>query len=101
MSLVKCSECGSEVSDQATTCPSCGCPLNTQHGTTYSQTPVPASDDYDRNHTGLNILSFLIPLVGLILYIVYHSNQPIKAKGIGKWALIGFIVGVILSVFII
>tara|TARA_B100000579_G_scaffold173244_1_gene141217 strand:+ start:475 stop:777 length:303 start_codon:yes stop_codon:yes gene_type:complete len=26
MSLIKCSECGKEISDKATTCPNCGCP---------------------------------------------------------------------------
>lgn len=44
----------------------------------------------DQNSTGLNVLSFLIPLIGLILYLVYQKEQPIKAAGIGKWALIGF-----------
>ena len=27
MALVKCTECGKEVSDRATTCPNCGCPI--------------------------------------------------------------------------
>lgn len=27
MALIKCSECGKEVSDRATTCPHCGCPM--------------------------------------------------------------------------
>ena len=53
----------------------------------------------DGNSTGLNVISFLIPLVGLILYIIYHDKQPIKAKGVGKWALIGFIINFI-SIFI-
>lgn len=28
MALIKCPECGSMVSDRATECPKCGCPLN-------------------------------------------------------------------------
>lgn len=28
MALIKCSECGKEISDKATTCPNCGCPIN-------------------------------------------------------------------------
>lgn len=28
MALIKCRECGKEVSDQAKTCPNCGCPIN-------------------------------------------------------------------------
>lgn len=27
MSLIKCDECGKEISDKATTCPNCGCPV--------------------------------------------------------------------------
>ena len=50
----------------------------------------------DQNSTGLNVLSFLIPLIGLILYLVYQKEQPVKAAGIGKWALIGFVVDVII-----
>ena len=29
MALINCSECGHQVSDKATTCPNCGCPINT------------------------------------------------------------------------
>lgn len=28
MALIKCSECGKEISDKAYTCPHCGAPLN-------------------------------------------------------------------------
>ena len=28
MSLIKCKECGKEISDQASSCPHCGCPIN-------------------------------------------------------------------------
>lgn len=28
MALVKCKECGKEISDKATACPNCGCPLS-------------------------------------------------------------------------
>ena len=28
MSLIKCQECGRDVSDKAKTCPNCGCPIN-------------------------------------------------------------------------
>lgn len=28
MALIKCTECGKEISDKATVCPNCGCPVN-------------------------------------------------------------------------
>lgn len=30
MALINCSECGHQVSDKATACPNCGCPIETQ-----------------------------------------------------------------------
>lgn len=36
MTLIKCSECGKEVSDKATTCPGCGNPLTAANGTSDS-----------------------------------------------------------------
>ena len=41
---------------------------------------------------GLGILCFLIPLLGLILYIVWKEPKPIKSKGAGKAALWGIII---------
>lgn len=29
MALIKCKECGKEISDKATACPHCGCPVQT------------------------------------------------------------------------
>ena len=30
MALIKCKECGHDISDKATTCPKCGCPIDNQ-----------------------------------------------------------------------
>jgi len=42
------------------------------------------NQDLDNNSTGLNVLSFFIPIIGLVLYLVLKKDQPIKAAGIGK-----------------
>lgn len=75
-----CAYCGKEIMSQAVICPHCGC-------------QVSATIEMDTPSKGLNILSFFIPLVGLILYCVNIDKTPTKAKAIGKWALIGFGVG--------
>lgn len=49
---------------------------------------------------GLLILSFLFPIVGLILYIVKIEREPEKAKDCGKWALAGFIVNVVILILV-
>ena len=37
-------------------------------------------------------------MIGLILFLCFQKTTPVRAKAIGKWALIGFVVGVVLSV---
>ena len=51
----------------------------------------------DHPSAGLNILSFLIPLVGLIIYLTERDRSPRKATSAGKAALWGVGVTIILS----
>jgi hypothetical protein len=48
--------------------------------------------------TGLNIVSFLIPLVGLIIYLTEKDKAPKKANAAGKAALWGVGISVLLGV---
>ena len=82
-----CSQCGKELVDEAVVCPNCGCAVQ-----------APVNPQEDKPSTGLSILAFLFPLVGLILFLCFQKTTPVRAKAIGKWALIGFIVGVALSI---
>lgn len=84
-----CATCGAELQDNAVVCPKCGCMT-----ADFKQTILE-----DKSSIGLNVLSFLIPLIGLILYLVYIDEQPIKAKACGKWALISFIATLAISLF--
>jgi hypothetical protein len=52
----------------------------------------------DQKSTGLNVISFLIPLVGLIIYLIQKDSHPIKATSAGKAALWGVGVGVVLYI---
>lgn len=83
-----CSHCGKEIVDDAVVCPNCGCAV----------APTPHVEDIP--NAGLNVLSFLFPIVGLILFIIYNEKTPIKAKAIGKCALIGFGIGVFFAILI-
>ena len=79
-------------------CRKCG--AGNQEGSRYCSTCgenlyAPYSQNSDIPATGLNILSFFIPLVGLILYIVWNNTFPKKAQACGKWALIGFVLSII------
>ena len=86
-----CRNCGSEIDDRAEICPKCGVRVNPQ-----SASPTHANDDAP--NAGFAVLGFFFPLIGLILYLVWKADYPLKAKSCGKGALIGFIVGIVLSI---
>ena len=87
-----CVHCGKEILEAAVICPHRGCQVGTKKAQYSSEEDIPS--------IGLNIVSFLIPIVGLILYLVYQDKAPTKAKEIGKFALIGFGVSIACSVLL-
>lgn len=44
------------------------------------------------------VLAFCFPIVGAILYFVWKSDKPKAASDVCKMALIGFGVGIVLSI---
>lgn len=71
-----CTHCGAELEDGAAVCPRCGAACREISG-------VPPMLE-DRSEAGLNVLSFLAPLVGLILYLIYRGSMPCRARGISR-----------------
>lgn len=49
----------------------------------------------DARSGGFAVLCFFFPIVGLILYLVWKDEKPLKAKSCGKGAIIGVIVQVV------
>jgi hypothetical protein len=87
-----CSQCGTANEDNYKYCGSCGKANDTQIIN-------------DRPDSFFNIISFFLPLLGLILYIINYEKYPIKANAIGKFSLIGlcvqFIIGILLTCLIL
>lgn len=77
-----CTNCGEKHEPGQQVCLKCGKLLEEANTT---------SSEEDKNSVGLNIVSFLIPLVGLILWATMNKKTPTKAKNIGISALIGWI----------
>ncbi|HIT13098.1 MAG TPA: hypothetical protein IAB54_02975 [Candidatus Scatomonas merdigallinarum] len=48
----------------------------------------------------MTALDFFFPIVGLILYLVWKDQTPLKAHSAGKGALIGVIVWTALSILL-
>ena len=87
-----CSKCGKEIMDEAVVCPGCGCPVA---GKSVLQAQTSESDT---PNGGLNVLGFLIPLVGLIMYCTMVGKTPKKANQIGIFSLIGFIINLMIII---
>lgn len=85
-----CSKCGHELMDEAVVCTKCGCAVKCSGNTTA---------DEDMPNGLLNVIGFLIPLAGLIMFCVMHGQTPRKANQIGLFSLIGFIINFIFILF--
>ncbi len=120
-----CKYCGTDVeNDTLKYCPCCGAEFKTYHNNTNSdgyknppKTYNPYTREDERRHRderkyyyetnrgvsdyggcGWFLLGFLIPLIGLILYLVWKDEKPYTASSVGKGALISVIISVVLAV---
>ena len=94
-----CRRCGKEMPDGATYCPSCGEP---QSGSPTAQQPnYQQSMVYDSGSFGWAILGFLIPIVGLILWLAWMDVKPKSGKMAGLGALTAVIFSIVLWIVII
>lgn len=63
-----------------------------------SMPPMPPQEE--KASVGLAILSYLIPLVGLILYLTKKDSRPKTAKACGKCALASVIINIVLTIIL-
>jgi len=85
-----CSKCGAQIPDNSVWCPKCG-----QATQSSSSTPVKSLDEPS---ILLNIISFLCPLAGWIIYFVQRGEKPNKAQTCCRWAWIGFAFNIIVTI---
>lgn len=84
MALIKCSECGKEISDKANTCVNCGCPINNDK-VNIEIKKEKANDekiiseiilDKERLIKIKNLLNTLYVVIGIIIYILMAMVDP-------------------------
>ena len=101
---VFCPGCGQELSPEENFCSVCGKQRTTpaQGAQPVFQQQVYPQMGYvqDAPSGGMTALSFFFPIVGLILYLGWKDQTPLKAHSAGKGALIGVIVWTALSVIL-
>jgi len=86
--MAYCRKCGAEIDEEAVICPKCG----------VEQRPKNANDD---GSILWAIIGFLIPIVGIILFAVWHSERPKSAKMSIIGALISIGVGILIWVIFV
>ena len=69
MALIKCSECGCEVSDKATACPNCGCPIE--------KTITTKKDEKSKKNKELVIIGILVTLLILFFFVLRNNRVEV------------------------
>jgi len=123
-----CGTCGNQMPDETKFCPACGTatakapeqPYQQQpyqqpyQQQPYGQQPYPQQPYQQQPYyqapppppvpdvpsTGLNVASFFIPLVGIIIYATSHQQTPIKAKAALKWSIISMVFWVVFGIVV-
>lgn len=107
-----CPACGKKHMRTALFCPECGRQLREADsqpvvrqvqevgGAERQSEGVPLQNMQDIPSGGYNALGFLIPVAGLVLYLVWREQTPLRAKAIGKSALAGAAAYTVLSIII-
>lgn len=101
-----CRNCQAHIDDNSLFCMHCGAPQRDPDTTPPPYYNAPVQEKVDPiNKIGGFILGlftfptgFLTAIIALIFYVVYKPEQPKKASEIGKWALIGIAVSLVLTV---
>ena len=57
----------------------------------YNANTFTPAEKEDKPDTLMNVLSFFIPLVGMIMYFIEREKYPIKARAMLKWAVAAYI----------
>ena len=83
--MAYCPSCGESVRDNQDVCLACGAELKEEK--------VVVSES--GSQFGWGVLGFLIPIVGLILFLVWKDKKPSASKAAGIGALIGFVLNII------
>lgn len=87
-----CSRCGREIDDKALMCPYCGTKTMNNLNTFITN---------DQPSFGYAFISFIIPIVGFILYLIYRDERPKRAKSALKGAAAGIVVYILVVISII
>lgn len=96
MALIKCPECGHEISDRAESCPHCGCPVQKNQSITKKkvlQSQIISEDivkKKKRKMFSIAIIAIVLLVILVALYFAIYRNKHIfvEQMEISKWKLV-------------
>ncbi|MFP4078830.1 MAG: zinc ribbon domain-containing protein [Candidatus Izemoplasmataceae bacterium] len=93
-----CPACGAKVETHFNVCPHCGHTLKTK-------TPSYDKDFEDKkvleeSQVLWGLIGFIVPVAGLVLYLVWQSDRPLAAKAAGMGALVSVIISAVAGMFV-
>ena len=84
---MKCKHCGEEITNDSVFCELWG---------------TKVINEENKQASGwLKFGSFMIPILGLILYIIKKKEEPLVAKSCLKWGIAGFVLGLLFNIILI
>lgn len=118
MAIIKCSECGKEISDKSTSCIHCGNPIErkiickecgkeisinnkicTNCGYKFNNTKKNKSKGQKDNNYMVNIIiCLLIPIIGIIMFCINRNEKPKEAL---HYLIVSFILPVLVSIIVV
>lgn len=82
-----CTHCGKEIDENAVICVHCGCQVQPSN--------IQRKVEPDSDNIGWGFLGFFFPVIGLLLWLFWKDQAPIKAKKIGIGALVSAIISAV------
>lgn len=92
---ITCKFCGRRIPEKSVGCPYCGKIVNPRMS---EQTKVDEKRVKDEPSFLWGVVGFLIPLLGVILYIIWHESYPSRSASIIKGCLLSIVLGVISTI---
>ena len=95
-----CTYCGTELTEEAGFCPNCGARAErtersekTYESTLAESVFTESEARFHERSAGIAVLSFIFPIIGLILWAIWRDTKPSKATSAAKGALVSVCVG--------
>ena len=79
-----CRNCGKEIDEKAVICPHCGVAVNGMQ----PNAPQMVNIEDNGNTFGWGVLGCLVPIAGLVLYLIWKDAKPRTAKAAGIGAIV-------------